>query len=330
MGSAAVCTCRERDQEDKEGLAFEERKTNRRQPSEHRNEKERRHAPNATGVQKPRVEQEILETPRTMSSLVSEMKLSKEQRAKLTIFSEKFHRDRMTLKEQRVQSAGLKVQNEELMHEMEKLQESRLQNDKLKELMANLEAAQAALAGENTQLRQELERQKAEADATAKASAAAGEAAEDEEPVGAAPSGAGTTACSSRAGAVHEDFTDSADWYDYGELEDHEDYVGHCDHCKTELALGINWYHKTGSDEDLCRAHWLALPQADRAAFVNVCNCASFGDDGEGYKEEWYLRMWCKDETACYNADATPLDGAAVVASLQAATVDRDDPSAYP
>jgi len=58
----------------------------------------------------------------------------------------------------------------------------------------------------------------------------------------------------------------------------------YCDKCDKTLVVGPSWYHKPGSDEDLCYPHWQELQEVDRAAFINVSDFAELGADRAFYE----------------------------------------------
>merc|ERR1719436_1731213 len=62
--------------------------------------------------------------------------------------------------------------------------------------------------------------------------------------------------------------------------------VGHCDVCRCTLLVGPNWYHKLGSDDDLCEKHWQELNEADQASFTNISAIAILGDERSDYEAE--------------------------------------------
>lgn len=60
-------------------------------------------------------------------------------------------------------------------------------------------------------------------------------------------------------------------------------YYCRCDVCRKGLYRGDDWYHKPGSVEDLCAAHWAALPCEQNKAFVNIQSRQDLGDQQEQY-----------------------------------------------
>jgi hypothetical protein len=181
-------------------------------------------------------EPEVKATPRALAGSVTSMlgdkRFSEADRAKLIFFDERFRGALTAVKEQRMQSDLLKVQNGVLMNEMSRLHDT-----------------QAELLSENTALKQELDRQKASSD----------------------PDGR----CMSRAHLYP--------------------YRGHCDQCKMELVVGPSWYHRPGSDKDLCDAHWQELPSVEKEAFTNIYEPAQLGADRVGYKDLDATLDWCQD-----------------------------------
>lgn len=91
-------------------------------------------------------------------------------------------------------------------------------------------------------------------------------------------------------------------------------YRAHCDECKTELLVGLNWYHKPGSDEDLCRTHWKErvrrLQNPAVPSFVLVCEPAALGRDCRGYVDVDAALDWCEVRLQELEAQMTDLSEA--------------------
>jgi hypothetical protein len=82
------------------------------------------------------------------------------------------------------------------------------------------------------------------------------------------------------------------------EAAEMETYCGHCDICKATLRVGPLWYHRDGSDEDLCYKHWQGLGELDRAAFRNVDAAARLGGDRAGYAIDQGTLALCLTDVA--------------------------------
>lgn len=67
-------------------------------------------------------------------------------------------------------------------------------------------------------------------------------------------------------------------------LQRKKDYSAHCDTCKTLLLVGANWYHKPGSETDLCYSHWVDVPENEQASFVSIYEVSKLGKDRMSYK----------------------------------------------
>ena len=63
-------------------------------------------------------------------------------------------------------------------------------------------------------------------------------------------------------------------------------YMCRCDECRVSLFRGDNWYHKPGTNYDLCAKDFYKLPESDRKPYVNILDSNALG----GQKPEYALQ----------------------------------------
>lgn len=54
-------------------------------------------------------------------------------------------------------------------------------------------------------------------------------------------------------------------------------YFCRCDACRCSLFRGDNWYHKPGTNYDLCARDFAKLPEAERQIYVNIASSSDLG-----------------------------------------------------
>lgn len=60
-------------------------------------------------------------------------------------------------------------------------------------------------------------------------------------------------------------------------------YFCRCDECRTSLFRGENWFHKPGTNYDLCAKDFWKLPEAERCVYVNIREPSDLGEQREEY-----------------------------------------------
>uniref|UniRef100_A0A7S1NU82 phosphoserine phosphatase n=1 Tax=Eutreptiella gymnastica TaxID=73025 RepID=A0A7S1NU82_9EUGL len=60
-------------------------------------------------------------------------------------------------------------------------------------------------------------------------------------------------------------------------------YMCRCDECRVSLFRGDNWYHKPGTNYDLCAKDFWKLPEAERKPYVNILDEFALGNQKDEY-----------------------------------------------
>jgi len=60
-------------------------------------------------------------------------------------------------------------------------------------------------------------------------------------------------------------------------------YFCRCDECRASLFRGENWFHKPGTNYDLCAKHYWKLSAADREVYVNILSSSDLGNQHDEY-----------------------------------------------